>query len=321
MAEEDLSNISGLGKLSIELLETIGVTNLDELSRGNADDLLVELTKANRILEIRKKAPTTVELRNWIDQACELSGYDLESEIVKLEHVAPDIEEVLVAIAVPGKNLMGKGIKVTDVPIIELIERSKETIVSERKSQIKGGLPKDVVKDLAVKNVIKSPAKEPLDMSQKKEVEPLQSKKERDVRTRTSAGLNEGKKEYSRSFIRGVLYPNPMKLRIASLVAILFFLSILTGIGGAIMILLTQKIWWAAAPAATIVLGLLYLMVASKIKCRVCGQPFYMPKGCRKHIKAHHIPLIGYIFPTSLQMLIFHWFRCIYCGTSVRLKE
>jgi hypothetical protein len=30
---------------------------------------------------------------------------------------------------------------------------------------------------------------------------------------------------------------------------------------------------------------------------------------------------LGYILPTSFQLLIFHWFRCMYCGTSIRLKE
>lgn len=321
MAEGDLSNISGLGNLSNELLETVGVNNLDALSRGNADDLLVELTKANRILQIRKNAPTTAELRKWIDEAREITGYDSESEIVKLENMVPELDEVLVAIAVPGKNLMGQGIKVIDVPIIEILERPKVGVVSERKAKAKIEAPQVIEKDLAIKTVMSAAAKKPLDMSQKKEVEPLQSRKERDIRTRTSAGLNEGKKEHSRRYIRGVLYPQPAKLRIASLVAILFFFSLLTGIVGAMIIVLTKDIWWVVAPAVTLILGLLYLMVASKIKCRICGQPLYIPKGCRRHVKAHHIPLIGYILPMSLQMLIFHWFRCSYCGTSVRLKE
>lgn len=321
MVEGELSNVSSIGALSIELLETVGVTDLDGLSRCNADDLLVELSKANRIFQIRKNAPTTAELRNWIDEACKITGYDPESEIVKLENVVPEVEEVLVAIPVPGKNLMGQGIKVTDVPIIEILERPKETVVTERKAKTKVVAPKAVEKDLSVKTVISAPAKEPLGMFQKKEVEPLQSKKEQDIRTRTSAGLNEGKKKHSRRFIRGVLYPQPMKLRMASLVAILFFISILSGVGGAIMIVFSKNVWWAIAPATTLFLGLLYLMVASKIKCRICGQPLYMPKGCRKHVKAHHTPLLGYVLPSSIQMLVFHWFRCMYCGTSVRLKE
>ena len=320
MAMDDLSNLSGLGKLSIELLETVGIDSLDSLSRGNADELLIEMTKANRILHIRKKAPTTAELLKWIDQAREITGYDPESEVTKLEEIVPAIEEALVAIPVQGSSLVEKGVKASDVPIIEVIQRPPKGVSSEKNILPKTETDKSAHKEHVVKNVFVPAAKAPVEPLEGSEVTPLKAK-ERDYRTQASEGLNKGKKEHSKRYIRGVLYPQPFKLRLAAFVAVLFFLSMPIAIVGIVMIVQTGIIMWAAAPAATILLSLIYLVVAVRMKCRICGQPLYTPKGCLRHIKAHHFPLLGYILPTSIHILFFNWFRCTYCGTSIRLKK
>ena len=67
--------------------------------------------------------------------------------------------------------------------------------------------------------------------------------------------------------------------------------------------------------------GIFYLICTSRAKCPVCGQRQFLPKNTRKNKKAHHFPLLGYIIPTALQALLFKWFRCVHCGTSIRLKE
>ncbi|MEN8694041.1 MAG: DUF4332 domain-containing protein [Akkermansiaceae bacterium] len=319
MAAGDLSNISGLGKLSIELLETIGVDSLVTLSKGDADQLLIEMIQANRILNIRKKAPTTVELQKWIEQARDLTGYDPDSEVVKLEEVVPEIEEVLVAIPVNGKDLVSKGIKASEVPAIEIMTRQERPNLAAKPQPTR---PKHDVAASVVKNVRTPAPKKEVKPRPKphKEIAPLQAK-EQDIRTRTSKGLNDGKKEHSRSYIRGVLYPQAGRLKLAAFIAILFFMSLPVAMLGVALIVLNDELLWVIAPVATAVLGLLYLMFATKVKCRICGQPLYVSKGCNKHVKAHYIPVLGYILPTSLQLLFFKWFRCIYCGTSIRTKE
>jgi hypothetical protein len=40
-----------------------------------------------------------------------------------------------------------------------------------------------------------------------------------------------------------------------------------------------------------------------------------------KNRKAHHIPVLGYVFAVAVHIVLFRWFRCTYCGTPVRLKE
>lgn len=338
MAAGDLSQISGLGNLSIELLETVGVESMRALARADADQLFVETTKANQILSIRKAAPTTAELQQWIQQACEHTGHLPSDEVVKLdEEVAdfPQVEEVLVAIPVSPKILMEKGIKASEVPAAQIVAKTSAASFSSqiRVKELKGS--KEVKKPRKNQTAYSSKSSEPKDVQvgigkviptqeeklhRQDKVEPLQAKKH-GLRTKTSDGLNAGKTERSRGYIRGVLYPQAGRLRFAAVIAVLFFLSLPVSLLGACLIVLNREVMWAISPAVTVVLGILYLMFATKMKCRICGQPLYISKGCHKHVKAHRIPVIGYILPTSLQLLIFSWFRCIYCGTSIRLKE
>ena len=156
---------------------------------------------------------------------------------------------------------------------------------------------------------------------EKPQIAPLVSKRKQDVRVSVSKGLNAGKKLHSRTFIRGVLNPHIWRMRISSFITLLMFVLMPASLTALGMVMKTKNLWWFAVPAVFLVIFFFYLTVASRMKCRVCGQPVFSPKSCRKHIKAHRSRMFGYIIPTSIHMILFHWFRCIYCGTSVRLRK
>ena len=63
------SQIPGLGKLSIELLDAIGIEKSSQLARANVDVLHLDLTKANKMLSIRKSSPSPKEIRKWIENS------------------------------------------------------------------------------------------------------------------------------------------------------------------------------------------------------------------------------------------------------------
>lgn len=141
---------------------------------------------------------------------------------------------------------------------------------------------------------------------------------------------NKGKDPNSRRYIRGVLHNRPFTIWWACLVAILFLFMIPVGFASAILLMLGRDKpdtfywvphWLIALPIALLVLGLFYLIFSTRAKCRVCGQKLLVPRHCRKHVKAHHIPIIGYILPLALHALTYLWFRCTFCGTSLRIKE
>jgi hypothetical protein len=47
----------------------------------------------------------------------------------------------------------------------------------------------------------------------------------------------------------------------------------------------------------------------------------YVPKHCLKNRKAHHLPLLGHIGAVALHVMVFKWFNCTFCGTSIRIKK
>ncbi len=144
----------------------------------------------------------------------------------------------------------------------------------------------------------------------------------------TSRALNEGLRPESRRFVRGVLHPNPMSVRVSAFFAVLVQLLLAANFIGIPWLLIHEHLsgdsmlWWVVGLASGLILSALcYLFWGLSARCRVCGQRQFAPKKCLKNKKAHHIPLIGYILPTALHAVFFKWFYCAYCGTAVRLRK
>ena len=158
-------------------------------------------------------------------------------------------------------------------------------------------------------------------------IKPLDRGKPRDTIS-VSKELNKGLKPESRRFVRGVLHPSPGSVRVSAFFALLVQLSLIVNLIGVPWLLYHEyrsgdsMLWWVVGLASSMVVcALCYLFWGLGARCRVCGQRQFAPKKCLKNRKAHHIPLIGYIFPTALHALFFKWFYCTYCGTAVRLKK
>lgn len=141
---------------------------------------------------------------------------------------------------------------------------------------------------------------------------------------------NRGKNPNSRFYVKGVLHTHPLSLAFGAVVTLLLMILLPAAIVSAGLLLVSDQFpgslpwvpkWLLAIPAALPVVGFLYLVFGVGGKCRICGQRLFWPRHCRKNSKAHHVPGIGHIVPTALHMLTFKWFRCIYCGTPVRLKK
>ncbi|MEK7951935.1 DUF4332 domain-containing protein [Luteolibacter soli] len=141
---------------------------------------------------------------------------------------------------------------------------------------------------------------------------------------------NRGRKPSSRFFIRGVLHDRPLRVWFGGLITVLLQLMVPVAIIAAPLLILSDQkpedfawvpAWIIAFPLAVPVLGILYAFVSSGAKCRVCAQRMYVPKHCLKNRKAHHLPLLGYIGAVALHVMVFKWFNCTFCGTSIRIKK
>ena len=141
---------------------------------------------------------------------------------------------------------------------------------------------------------------------------------------------NAGKNINSRRYIRGVLHSQPWSIRAGALFTLLLLIVIPLSLVITPLLLLQDgdpgayhwvRPWWVVVPFLVPLAGICWLLWASSCSCRICRQKLFVPKSHRKNAKAHHIPLLGYILPLTLHLLIFQWFRCTHCGTPVRLKK
>jgi len=342
---EKLSDLAELDAASIELLEAVGVDRVTTLARSSGEHLQVEMSRANRMLRIRADDPDALEIARWIGAAREQAGERAEGlsfarAVSASSNVSPqETQPIYEAIPVSPQRMIEGGISVEDVAIMDRFFSDEElsTPVSTA-VQVQEQPAPEVIKPeprmngtgadkfsvtTKEKKPFSLPTADPVVEEQTETeagIQPLQGKG-RSLMTAPLPETNAGKKEHSRSYIRGVLHPQPFRVYLGAFIAIITITLLPLSFVAMVMIVMKQSIWWLAVPGAAIIFGILYAMFATYPRCRICGQPIFVPKRCRRHVKAHHIPLVGYILPTGLQLIFFKWFRCIFCGTSVRLKE
>lgn len=333
MEDPSLTAISGINSSGLELLAAVGVEGSIALSRSEPGSLLEEMTQANTHLELVDELPELTQVTGWIDEARKLAGLEEVQAVTRLEEYVEMVPvQVVKAIQMSPEQILKNKISVADVP--EMTEfLSKDELFEEKVVTVEGSRPVNVaVREIAPKETVApstaGAGNDGEEERQDSRVEPLKSNSSLDIRKTASPELNAGKKRHSESYIRGVLHPTPGRVKIGSIFAlftlILFPLNFVAC--GLVLTVLSElpaetKMYFLAIPGATVVFGFLYFALSRPVKCRVCGQPVFAAKRCRRNPKAHHIPVLGYIIPTIIHMLIFHWFRCMYCGSSIRLKK
>ena len=356
MPHLDLSHVKDLDSSFVELLEAVGIAGANELASCEPARLHQEMVDANGHLGLCPQVPSNELVFQWVKNACALLGKptpvlrSAPSAAAPVVATANSKVEVLDALKVDKEAFIDLSISVEEVPEmtdfvdVEALQQQQLAPSREVESPVARIDPKPQVvatSDEARVDVSPTPRYDkanpmsgPLlrtdsgeeELSDRK-VKPLVAKREFDERTMASENLNEGRRMHSRSFIRGVLHNQPWKVRIGAFYSLTTLLFVPLSFASLILIALKIPIgpfsylWWAVIPLVLLILGFLYLVVARPMKCRICGQPLFAAKRCGRHKKAHRLLFLGYIFPLSLHLLIFHWFRCSYCGTSVRLKK
>lgn len=131
-----------------------------------------------------------------------------------------------------------------------------------------------------------------------------------------------------RSFKRGVPHPRPFFLLFSAVIVIigrLLLLAMVIGVPVALYPAVTKgdHSWlWAMlwVVGGWLFFGVLYALFPLRARCRVCTNHIFFSKNCIKNSKAHRLPIIGMPSSLALHMLLFSWFRCMYCGTAIRIK-
>ena len=343
MATSELQKIKGLGAGTIELLEAVGVASLVELAGSHSQELHQEMEQANGHLSLLKKLPSEDMVAGWVQEAEVMVNAEAQlvpaKKSASQKEASPERKDLVsvpslpVALAVKKEQIVKNKIAVADVPVMDkFLEEDELTreLVEEFTAPKSGGAE---IRERTPKLAQRS---KPLDKVNsftmgedvQRKVEPLKKNEDFDIRKTASPELNQGKKPHVRSYIRGVLHPRPAQVKVAAVITLITMSLIpLTFIAAGLVLfrkllpIEVSLMTLAVVPALLFVFGFLYLVMVKPLRCRICGQPLLSSKKCFRHVKAHRFPLLGYIIPTSLHMLFFHWFRCVYCGTSVRLKK
>jgi hypothetical protein len=361
-----LDEIPGIDADHLQLLEAAGIGGAEELAAQDTDDLVAELKRTNDLLSLAKRAPGKAVVMKWIAEAMEL--VDEASSIAEPEEYSADaqtdtpsesavpldyeanteIADMLsrapCAIPLPGKIMMEKGLRVSDVPAGLLLNRYSGDL------DVRIGDPAPPKSDVPSRRRpghleahSKQAARRHFDASSAKPIIPSGKgdrrvpasisghEEDRVALTRAPrANTNRGKNPQSRRYVRGVLHTHPWRLRIGAFFTLLLLIHTPLAIISGLLLLASQEnpesfewvsAWFLVFPIALPVTGLGYVLWGLTGKCRICSHRLFVRNGALKHIKAHRFPLLGYVVPLCLHLLSFHWFRCSSCGTPVRLKK
>lgn len=254
------------------------------------------------------------------------------------------------ALPLPDQLLMEKQLVVTEIPPLILISEAAAAADADADAKTEEGLfsspqPRRALASQYVHLAEngKSAQRSEIDTSKIRSTDKVEKPRRKsgnakslapDARVALICGpreaTNQGRDPESRWYIRGVLHSHPITVFCGAWATLLVMIALpISLVAGALLLLSTELPdyfvwvpgWLLAVPIALPPLGLLYLIFGFNGNCRVCGQKLFVHRSHIKHPKAHRVRGLGYIFPLCIQVIIFSWFRCTHCGTSIRLKE
>ena len=348
----NLSSIPGISQSSLELLEAAGFSDAESLAKAGLDELARELLRANTMLQITDFAPARDSVAGWIAAARALTGMMKDADVqmaMPVNHeITPQVTALLAnapfAIPLPAKVLVEQHLSVSDIPPAIFLNRYSgdlEIRVEERVVSPKNPRPAGQSGNVRIAET--SGTRMEIDASRIKSTDILAGAAPRGITSETAPKddrvalirgprmeTNQGRDPQSRRFIRGVLHSHPLSLGFGAVVTMLLAFLLPAAIISAGLLLLSDQMplsflwvpkWLLVFPLALPVVGVAWLIWGMNGSCRICGQRLFVPRMCLKNSKAHHIRGLGHIIPTAAHLLLFRWFRCIYCGTPVRLQK
>ena len=335
-----LSLIDGLEPYLENLLNRCGVHSAEELARQGSAALCLKMARAGEDDAGEGGVPDASEVVRWIQLARHL--VDGEASNPPPAVVSPlakpvvrrleDVPEV-VAVRRPA------AVVAAPLPVLPVSEAVRNEVIAKAAPVVIRPL------QMPTHEVMRRPAPEPVAKESTRQqfrdfqsyeageagVDPLLRKpaddeEEVDASVRRMSGAPG--EAVPRLVRRGVPHPRPYFLIFCALIVLswrLLFLAVLSGTpvvlwSASVLGDLSQLWWFLWVIVAWIVSCVFYLFFPLRARCRVCTNQFYWSKRCMKHSKAHRIPGLGLVGSAALHALFFGWFRCMYCGTAIRIK-
>lgn len=350
-----------LNEKVVQLLEAAGYFDILSIASADAESLRDDLVLVNQEMRASKKLPGLLEISQWISQARALQEESLsrssesfdphDTALVNFENDPEVLEMIAVsplALPLPVKVLASKQVPVQEIPSAILLtaargdvsirvgtrspEKTLEKIMTKTPvqhgsyiSSISFGHKKEEVDLKRIRSTV-----EFFDPNAHLIIQETSRKSSHARSKRSSPKTKNVVESATKQNIHKVLHTNPVLVWWGAFFTVASLVMIPIGIFAAFALLLKDNghalfhwvpSWFIVLPITVFVVGLLYFLISYQAGCRVCGQKYFVPRKCLKHNKAHHIPLLGYVFAIALHILLFRWFRCSFCGTPARLKK
>ena len=328
-----LDRVTGITSDLAAFLGAVGVFTAEDLAAAEAEPLHRELEGLGRKRGRVSLVPGLITVKLWIQSAKAL----VQENPVEVEPALPVVEQAKETEMVQEMEPDGipEAISIMDIPEAIVDETApdyyaKQAANSPSKTPPSQVVPPAPTPEPAAADVWKSLDKsrfQTLDAYAKSErgIQPLK-RKASEVTDSTDKVHVSSSGKLSRLTRRGVLYPNPWKAIFGALVSLLWRVALIgTCIGLPIYLYLNSTpesrpvVETALWLGGFFALSLLQLWVIGHTRCRICSCHLFFSKRCSKNSKAHHISFFGYDASLSLHLLLFQWFRCMYCGTAIRL--
>jgi hypothetical protein len=336
-----LSLIAGLEPSLENLLHRCGVHSAEDLARQGSAALCLKLGRIDEDEPVEGGVPDASEVVRWIQLARHL--VDGETATPPLAVVSPLAKPVVRRLEdVPEVKAVRRPAAAAPtlvLPVLPVSEAVRNEVIAKAAPVVIRPL------QMPTHEVMRRPTPEPVAKESTRQqfrdfqsyeagdagVDPLLRKpaddeEEVDASLRRMSG--DPGAAVPRLVRRGVPHPRPYFLIFCALIVLswrLLFLAVLSGtpvvLWSAFVLGDLSQLWWFLwVIVAWIVSCVFYLFFPLRARCRVCTNQFFWSKRCMKHSKAHRIPGLGLVGSTALHALFFGWFRCMYCGTAIRIK-
>lgn len=327
-----LDRVPGVGSELAAFLNAVGISSAEDLSLADEISLQRDLERLARKRGRGSLVPSVVTVKIWVKTARELVG---RSE-PKVEIDLSDIPEAIDLDSIPEAELDPSELTLSEEaslprPISNHRPRAnRQDDFSTRAFGKNSHVPakrEDAPQNPDLwKTLDKSRFQTLSDYNgARRGIEPLKRASSPTTDSKDKVVFNSSGR-LSRRTRRGVLYPHPWKAIAGAAISLAWRVCF-----AASCILLPWYIYvnstvdhrpileMAIWCGGLVLLGCLQLWAIASVRCRICSCHLFHSKRCFKNSKAHRIPGFGHVASLSLHLLLFQWFRCMYCGTAIRL--
>ena len=290
----DIAELPGLQEEGVALLHGAGMETVEKFIASDAVDIVERLKEVGKNFEEGSRPPSQSLVEAW-----QMTGRELLEKEVRTSGRE--------ACEVSAENVQKAGIEISSLPVAKTFELESPVEPTAEPQR-------------------------PKEWRRKTEGERGVGDRDYTVRQkpyeafRSLSGAQKGEPKIGHRN-RGKPHPNARFVRWAALVMVATTLSGILSLVGVIVVgIMAFGFGFRPAPGMAVALLLFpgalifYLLMGIRARCQYCGERCFVSKNCQKHERAVR-SVLGFGFAAARDVLLFSGFRCMYCGSKIRLKD